>query len=153
MAFCVPERYRVTTGPLGTAANVGHYGAFDVESPEPGWRLALICDDGTDGDVPESLGWEHVSVHAYRARKVDVTALLRPDRVPQTRTPTWKEMAFVKSLCWEDEDVVVQYHPRKSEYVNAHPNVLHLWCVRGHAFPTPPPNLVGPLRITGALRT
>ena len=146
MAFHVPETFRITDGPMGTDTNVGAYGAFDVESPEPGWRLALICDDGTDGDVPESLGWEHVSVHAYRSRQADVVGLLgRSERVPKLRTPTWKEMAFIKSLCWEDDDVVVQYHPRKSEYVNVHPNVLHLWCVRGQPFPTPPSSLVGPL--------
>lgn len=128
MAFHVPEASRLTDGPLGTAPNAGQYGAFDVPSPEPGWMLALICDDGSDADVPESLGWEHVSVRAIRGK--------------QSRTPTWKEMAFVKDLCWDDEDVVVQYHPRKSEYVNLHPNVLHLW--RRLDLPTPPSILVGP---------
>jgi hypothetical protein len=48
MAFHVPEPARVTDGPMGTRSNVGQYGAFDLPSPEPGWRLALICDDGTD---------------------------------------------------------------------------------------------------------
>lgn len=135
MTFHVPETARVTDGPMGTSPHVGQYGAFDVASPEPGWRLAVICDDGTHGEVPESLGWEHVSVHAWRGRKPRI----------QTRTPTWKEMVFVKGLCWDLEDVVVQYHPRASEYVNAHPNVLHLW--RNHRMPlaTPPAQLVGPL--------
>ena len=136
MAFHVPERSRITTGPMATQPGEGQYGAFDVMSPEPGWHLALICDDGTDGDVPESLGWEHVSVHAYRGRK--------------SRTPVWKEMIYVKALCWDDEDVVVQYHPKKSEYVNLHQNVLHLWRSRVQPFPTPPPNLVGPLAETKA---
>ena len=131
MAFRVPEARRVRSGPMGTDANVGAYGAFLIDSPEPGWVLALICDDGTDADVPESLGWEHVSVQAIRGK--------------QSRIPSWKEMAFVKDLCWGDEDVVVQYHPRKSEYVNAHPHVLHLWRWRAGAFPTPPPSLVGPI--------
>jgi hypothetical protein len=116
---------------MGTRPREGEYGAFDLESPDPGWRLALICDDGTDAAVPESLGWEHVSVHAYRRGSI--------------RTPNWREMAYVKGLCWDDEDVVVQYHPRKSEYVNMHPHVLHLWRSRTHVFPTPPPILVGPL--------
>lgn len=60
------------------------------------------------------------------------------------RTPSWKEMAYVKRLCWDSEDVVVQYHPRESEYVNYHPHVLHLWRYRLQDFPTPPAMLVGP---------
>lgn len=39
---------------------------------------------------------------------------------------------------------LIQYHPRESEYVNCHPNVLHLWRTRSQAIPTPPPILVGP---------
>jgi hypothetical protein len=134
MTFHVPEAARVTHGPMGTRAHVGQYGAFDLPSPEAGWRLAVICDDGTDTEVAESLGWEHVSVHAWRGRQKK-----------QTRTPTWKEMAFVKDTCWDAEDVVVQYHPPKSEYVNAHPHVLHLWRHAAQPFPRPAPILVGPL--------
>jgi hypothetical protein len=131
MAFRVPEPARMTTGPMATESNEGRYGAFLIESPEPGWQLVLICDDGTNDEVAESLGWEHVSVRALRGK--------------QSRIPSWKEMAFVKDLCWDDDDVVVQYHPRKSDYVNLHPHVLHLWCSRLLPFPVPSPQLVGPL--------
>ena len=130
MAFRVPELARLTVGPMSTPPKCGLYGAFTVPSPEPGWILALICDDGSNAAVPESLGWEHVSVHAIQGKR--------------SRTPTWKEMAFVKDLCWEEEDVVIQFHPRRSEYVNVHPNVLHLWRTRTQPIPTPPPMLVGP---------
>lgn len=129
MAFRVPEASRITIGEMGTRPHEGLYGAFGVESPEPGWHLILICTDGQDPEVPEAQDWEHVSVHAFRGKVV--------------RTPTWKEMAFVKGLCWDDEDVVVQFHPRRSEYVNEHPHVLHLWRYRAQEFPTPPPSLVG----------
>ena len=124
--FHVPEASRVTDGPMGTAPDAGPYGHFILPSPEAGWRLLLICDNG---ELPEADGWEHVSVHARR--------------YDQMRTPTWKEMAFVKAACWDGEDVVVQFHPRASEYVNVHPHVLHLWRHRTREFPTPPPNLVG----------
>ena len=124
--FHVPERARDRTHPLlkSTAAD-GNNGAFHLDSPEPGWQLALLCSDGD--------GWEHVSVHAYRARG------------RQMRTPSWREMAFVKDLCWDDEDEVVQFHPPRSEYVNIHPHVLHLWRPIGVAIPRPPSRLVGPL--------
>lgn len=122
MSFRVPEDARLRTHPtLGSDSTDGNNGAFVLPSPEPGWMLLLICSDG--------LGWEHVSVHAVRETK--------------SRVPTWKEMQFVKQTCWDDEDVVMQLHPRQSEYVNRHPSVLHLWRPLAEAIPTPPPNLVG----------
>jgi hypothetical protein len=111
----------------------GNNGAFDIESPEPGWRLALIASDGSDPSIAEK--WEHVSVHAFRGD------LGRPSKL---RTPTWREMSYVKRLCWDAEDVVMQLHPAESQYVNAHPHVLHLWRPIGREIPTPPSIFVGP---------
>ena len=126
----VPDKHRITSGPLSSQRGAGNFGAFLLPSPAGGgWWLALICDDGADPDSP--TGWEHVSVRACERER---------DR---SRLPTWTEMAYVKDLCWADEDVVVQFHPRKSEYVNQHPHVLHLWRHRVMVFPTPPPILVG----------
>jgi hypothetical protein len=128
--FHVPERARDTTHPiLATSAADGNNGAFDLESPEPGWRLTLVCSDGADPTVPEK--WEHVSVHAYRGGGV------------QQRCPTWKEMCYVKNLCWDDEDVVMQLHPRRSQYVNCHASTLHLWRPIFDRIPEPPAYLVG----------
>jgi hypothetical protein len=147
MSFHVPESARDTTHPLlGSTAADGNNGAFHLESPEPGWMLALICSDGTEPDTPPDGEWEHVSVHAYRARQSDVVGLLgRAESVPKMRTPTWKEMAFVKGICWDDEDVVMQLHPRKSQYINYHPFTLHLWRPRRATIPEPPAMLVGPM--------
>jgi hypothetical protein len=141
MAFHVPDHGRDTTHPVfGSTSADGNNGAFHVESPEPGWRLALICSDGQD---PDAEHWEHVSVHAYRAQRTDVVGLLgRAESAPKMRTPTWKEMAHVKDLCWDADDVVVQFHPAKSQYVNVHPHVLHLWRHRSLTFPMPPIGLV-----------
>jgi hypothetical protein len=52
-------------------------------------------------------------------------------------------MCFIKDLFWDAEDVVIQYHPAKSEYVNMHENTLHLWRPVGKEIPTPPKELVG----------
>lgn len=149
--FHVPELMRTTKGPVATDSSYGNNGAFDLPSPEPGWRLSLICSDGSE--VPElaAYQWEHASVHAYRESLVEQSPFAANGhrfnsglrRKIQTRTPTWKEMCYVKDLCWDGEDVVVQYHPRRSEYVNQHPNVLHLWRPKLGAIPTPPPELVG----------
>ena len=71
------------------------------------------------------MGWEHVSIS-----------------LPH-RTPNWREMCFIKDLFWGEEDVVIQYPPKKSEYVNRHDNYLHLWQPAGVGIPTPPKELVG----------
>ena len=81
------------------------------------WRHALrVLSSGKDSP----FGWEHVSVsHAERC-------------------PTWDEMCFVKDLLWYPEEVVVQFHPSASSYVNLHPNCLHLWKKSGEDWETPP---------------
>lgn len=42
------------------------------------------------------------------------------------RTPTWAEMCEVKDIFWSEEEMVVQIHPKKSQYVNM-TEALHLW--------------------------
>jgi hypothetical protein len=73
--------------------------------------LYIIASDG--------MGWEHVSVH--------VEHFTDDDPKIHTYTPYWEEMHFVKRLFWDDDDIVMQIHPKKSDYVNVHPHVLHLW--------------------------
>ena len=103
----------------------GNNGAFHLDSPQSGWRLTIIASDGE--------GWEHVSIHAYRNRG---------KHPAQWRTPSWNEMCFVKDQFWDGEDVVMQLHPRRSTYVNVHPNTLHLWRPTEATIPTPPVNFV-----------
>lgn len=123
MSFHVPEsdRWSGARGWESSAAD-GNNGAFRVSSPEPGWVLMIIASDGE--------GWEHVSVHAYRMDG-------------KQRTPTWKEMAHVKRLFWDD-DVVMQLYPKEADYVNCHPYTLHWWRPTAAIIPTPPPIMVGP---------
>ncbi len=105
--------------------NDGNNGAFDLESPEPGWRLACLASDGEE--------WEHVSIHAYNIIRT------------KQRTPTWREMCYIKRLFWDGNDVVMQLHPRETQYVNCHPHVLHLWRPTTQQIPEPDSILVGPL--------
>lgn len=72
-------------------------------------------------------GWEHVSVSPYK----------------HSYTPSWDEMCRLKDMFWNDDEVVVQYHPAKSEYVNNMPNCLHLWRPINETMPTPPSIMVG----------
>lgn len=85
-----------------------------------GRQLRIVASNG--------LGWEHVSVSCKRKSK--------------NLCPTWEEMCFVKSLFWDDEDCVVQFHPPKSEYVD-NVEALHMWRPIGIELPCPPSILVG----------
>jgi hypothetical protein len=71
--------------------------------------------------------WEHVSVSKANGKM-----------------PTWGEMCLVKDMFWRSDEVVVQYHPAKSDYVNYHEACLHLWRHVSVAIPTPPTHLIGP---------
>lgn len=81
-----------------------------------------IVSDGTGLKEVGMEVWEHVSVHIN-------------DNGRQ-RLPTWWEMCLIKDVFWDEEETVVQFHPAKSQYVNCHPRVLHLWR-RKEGFPTP----------------
>ena len=65
-------------------------------------------------------GWEHVSV------------------CPSNRLPDWDEMCEIKDMFWNEDEVVMQLHPAKSNYVNLMSNCLHLWKPIGQEIPVPP---------------
>lgn len=75
------------------------YGAFIV--PTGSTRVQVIASAGG--------GWDHVSVSA------------------PNRCPSWLEMCQIKELFFRDDEVVMQLHPAKEDYVNHHPFCLHLW--------------------------
>lgn len=120
------EAGRVLHGPWGSDRHMP-WGAFEVMGP-CGCELRIMA---TDGDDPGNIGhgWEHVSVSTER------------------RPPNWQEMAWVKDQFWDDEETVLQFHPKKSEYVNCHPYCLHLWRNVGLDHPLPPSILTGPLPV------
>jgi len=62
-----------------------------------------------DNGYEELRGWEHVSV-SY-----------------PMRCPTWEEMCFIKNIFWDEKETVIQFHPKKTNYVNTHKYCLHLW--------------------------
>lgn len=138
MGMRFPEKFRVRHPGKGYESEAGdRFGVFYI--PPSACRtglharrdpLRIIATDGMGVAGADGLAWEHVSVSVAH------------------RCPTWSEMAIVKDLFWDAEDVVLQYHPARSEYVNNHPFVLHLWrpvTVTGTpwALPRPPSILVG----------
>lgn len=112
--FKVPNQFRVKKGLIGSDDKIGNNGFFQI--PFKSHTLNVIASDGG--------GWEHVSISL-------------------NRIPNWGEMCFIKDLFWDEEDCIVQYHPPKSEYINNHPNVLHLWKPVKEKIPLPPSIMVG----------
>lgn len=108
------------------------FGRFIVKAPTKN-VLALMISTG-DPDTWASCGWpppsfDHVSVSV----------------LGETRCPTWEEMCFVKELCFDDTETVVQYHPPKADNRSLHDYCLHLWRAVGVDFPRPHGDAVAPV--------
>jgi hypothetical protein len=110
------ERYRITSGLLASDASYGMNGAFVINYA--GTELQVIISDG--------CGWDHVSVSTRH------------------RCPTHDEMTWIKNIFFEDEETVVHFWPKKSEYINCHPYTLHLWRKQGVDYELPPREFIGP---------
>lgn len=98
------------------------YGSFLLVHPDTGRTLRVIASDaaGWADDGMPGEPWEHVSVSA------------------RLGVPRWEEMCWIKDLFWGPDEWVIQYHPAAADYVNVHPNVLHLWKPVAVPIPTPP---------------
>lgn len=114
-----PDQFRWKDAPHGYTSEDGDgFGVFRIPGRDANGRnLKVIAADGLE------TGWDHVSVSL-------------PDS--PTKTPSWQEMCIVKDLFFDDGDCVVQFHPKKEEYVNLHVGVLHLWRCVNSEFPMPP---------------
>lgn len=60
-----------------------------------------------------------------------------------SKCPTWEQMCTMKEIFWQDDEVCMQLHPKKSEYVNNHNYCLHIWRPIDKEIPTPPSIMVG----------
>lgn len=113
---------RVRKGDWSSDDSFGFTGAFEFKMQGEFRTICVIASD--------LLGWQHVSVSFGHV---------------SDQTPSWEVMCFVKDLFWEPEDVVIQIHPAKKDYVNYHPGCLHLWrCIDGREQPVPLSIMVGP---------
>jgi hypothetical protein len=113
-----PNQFResgLNMGYYDSAIEDGMNGIFRISLEGHGHKVIACCmvSDGSGLEGTEIEPWEHVSVHIEEYGK--------------QRIPTWNEMCQIKDLFWKDDEVVVQFHPDKKDYVNCHPHVLHLW--------------------------
>lgn len=60
-----------------------------------------------------------------------------------TRCPSWEQMCAIKDAFWNDDEVCMQLHPAKKDYVNNHPYCLHIWKPINEKIPLPQTILVG----------
>jgi len=65
---------------------------------------------------------------SYEWRDDDDRQWLHVSMSRQHRLPKWKEVREVKNLFIGRDRKAVQILPPEAEYVNCHPNVLHLFC-------------------------
>lgn len=117
------NKRRIRTGQYGSTDDYGFNGAFEFMVTGFGnpTHIRCIASDG--------LGWQHVSV-----------SIIDKPSTP----PSWAVMCHVKDLFWEEDEAVIQIHPKKSEYVNHHKGCLHLWRCLDREQPLPESILVGP---------
>jgi len=127
--FKVPEQFRSNNVPEAYKTEPGELqGLFDIPIPMQRrdnpitFNIRCIASSG--------MGWEHVSVVAY-------------DHNGTPFTPFWEIMCKIKDCFWDKSDTVIQYHPAEKDYVNMHPNCLHLWRPTHQSFPIPPSIMVG----------
>lgn len=119
--------------PQNLNMGVPTWGFFKLPTPE-------VCGIGREyhfvvmvSDAFEEIAWEHVSVHG---RYFDLKG------TPCYFTPSWTQMCWIKDQFWNEDECVMQLHVPKSEHVNTHNHVLHLWRPSNVAIPRPPQNLV-----------
>lgn len=59
------------------------------------------------------------------------------------KIPTWEQMCFMKDIFWRDDEICMQLHPKKEQYVNNMQYCLHIWKPVDQEIPTPPSVMVG----------
>jgi hypothetical protein len=125
--WLLAEPYRLQAAGYESRYGDG-FGAFRLPHRPTGADLLVIACDGrlSREEHGDSHAWDHVSVSAHN------------------RTPNWAEMAFVKSVFWDDGECVMELHVPATEHINYHPHVLHLWMPLLVPIPRPPGEMVGP---------
>lgn len=109
------NQYRVKLwGMYGDNSN----GKFIIPRKNKSGYYQVIASDGLD--------WDHVSISLLDSQKNPIERCLR-----------WEEMCEIKEMFFLNTETVVQIHPKKEDYINDHPYVLHLWRPNNMSMPLP----------------
>ena len=104
------EMCRIKKGLYGSDSKIGNNGAFEINR---GGRLYYVI-------ASDQEGWDHVSISN------------------ETRTLSWETMCWIKDQFFNADEVVLQYHVPKKDYVNIHEHCLHLWRKQDEVVELPP---------------
>lgn len=127
--FCETVESGRQTGPdrLDYVSKRGdRFGLFLLQRPPMRKGLIVLASDGSH--------WEAMKLPPPAFEHVSVSII--------DRCPSWEEMCWVKSLFFEEEETVIEYHPPRSVYVDHHRFTLHLWRPIGIDIPLPPSECV-----------
>lgn len=113
--------------------------------PVPDWARALFPEEPLlFVRTPHPLVGDYVYQHVVRKLVVICSASVEKDgkrwmHVSCSRPsslPTWEDLRLVKDTFIGRDKKAIQVLPPEAEYVNLHPNVLHLWsCLDGDGLP------------------
>lgn len=120
------DQWRVSNGHMASGRG-DRFGAFFIPGPCAN-NLKIIA---SSAELDPNYPWDHVSASC------------------KNRCPNWPEMSYLKDLFFEDEECAFQFHPPKSQYINNHPFVLHIWKPEKLEVPLPPSIMVGVKCLTG----
>lgn len=115
-----PGMYIKKKGPDGFGGTV-----FPIEYKKGKMKVVNDVDKALHFIFSWGCGFEHLSVST------------------PTKTPTWEQMCFMKEIFWRDDEVCMQLHPKKEDYVNNMEYCLHIWKPIERAIPMPPSIMLG----------
>lgn len=96
----------------------------DDEGGFMGWWIDPLTQKRWFFVFSSAEDWEHLSVSGKRV-------------------PDWEMMCKFKSMFWNEDEICIEYHPAKKDYVNQMSNCLHIWKPTKENLPIPPYIFVG----------
>ena len=97
-----------------------------IENDTCGLLKAIGCKialDGTYTDPVTRKTWKFVFSDDPTFEHLSVSS--------HNKTPDWDTMCKLKEIFFQDEEECVEFHPKKSEYLNLHEHCLHIWRYKG----------------------
>lgn len=103
------------------------------------YRIPMLGDLGDEynGAFQLKIKGETYKVIASNGAEWDHVSISHKHKIP-----SWSTMCELKDLFFHENEVVMQIHPSKEDYINNHNNCLHLWKPINQLIPTPPKYMV-----------
>ena len=96
-----------------------HFGIIEDDPSKEGFFEMRVGNDFYSVVASTGAGWDHVSVSGRYG------------------IPSHEVVSSVKDRFFNSDEVAVEIHPKKSEYINNHSRCLHLWRPTNAKLPVP----------------